>query len=128
MPALIIIDSQYLDKLTKDLIEKMGYENWVSGHYPMEGLPGDTHWPTKNELPANTLYHPIQSAEECSSEIYSWAKFQGMPASRVLAFETTHWYGNSDQPNFDNDKPGIKWEDFPGRKSASEQDDSNLAN
>jgi hypothetical protein len=120
MPALIIIDSDYLEELTRALVEKKGYQNYVSGIYPIEGLPGDVHWPTKNELPANTLYHPTQSSEECSNEVYNWGEFQGMPSERVLSFEVPHWNASLRRTNFDHDKPGIKWEDFPSRASKSE--------
>jgi hypothetical protein len=126
MPTLVIIDSAHLEKLTKDLVERKGYQKFVSGYYPREGVRGDTHWPTKNILPLNTLYHPTQAAEECSREIFNWAEFQGMPADKVLAFETPHWYANVRETSFDHDKPGIKWEDFPGRAPRPEED-SNLA-
>ena len=120
MPALVIIDSDYLEELTRNLVKAKGYQSVVSGYYPSVGLPGDTHWPTRNELPANTLFHPTQPAEECAREIYNWARFQGMPADKVLAFETPHWCAESDRPNFDHEKPGVKWEDFPGRTSKPE--------
>jgi len=115
MPTLVIIESEHLERITQDLVARKGYQNFVSGYYPSEGVRGDTHWPTKNILPPNTLYHPTQAAEDCSKEVFNWAEFQGMPVEKVLAFETSHWCGQMKQTSFDNDKPGIKWEDFPSR-------------
>lgn len=115
MPALIIVYSEDLEKLKNYLVEVRGYQQHISGYYPSEGLPGDTHWPIKDELPANIFYHAEQSAQDCSREIYSWAKFQRYSIDKVMAFETTKWFINSEEPNFDNDKPGVKYEDFPSR-------------
>jgi hypothetical protein len=120
MAALIIVYSEDLEMLTSYLVEVRGYQQSILGYYPSEGLSGDTHWPIKDELPSNTFYHPEQSAQECCREVYSWAKFQRYSIDKVMAFETTKWFVNSEQPNFDNDRPGIKWEDFPSRAGKPE--------
>ncbi len=122
MPALVIIDSDAPEQFHKYLVGERGYQASISGYYPAVGLPGDTHWPINEALPANIFYHAYEGARECSREIYSWARFNQVPVNKVLAFDVTHWHVIAEQQalNFDNEKSGVNWEDIPKSDTPTE--------
>lgn len=111
MPALLVLESEFIEDLIKYLVESCGYQRSMEGFSPSEGVPGVIHWPALADLPVNMLYHPERCATDSYREVARFATANSYPLNKAVAFNVNpEWSGMISR--YDNDKPSVPWEDF----------------